>query len=104
MRLPRNWRWVSCFLAIGYHNFTIKLEIQIWWSHSKYSWLDSAATAFQWYEKFTDVDEVIPVSAKYGHGVEDVKEWILSKLPFGPPYYPKVLLKRTLSFAVYQSS
>lgn len=46
---------------------------------------------FQWYEKFTDVDEVIPVSAKYGHGVDDVKDWILSKLPAGPAYYPKVL-------------
>lgn len=45
----------------------------------------------QWYQKNTDVDDVIPVSAKYGHGVEDVKEWILSKLPFGPAYYPKVL-------------
>ncbi|CAN7127978.1 unnamed protein product [Brassica rapa subsp. narinosa] len=47
------------------------------------------AKKLEWYEKFTEVDEVIPVSAKYGHGVEDVKEWILSKLPFGPPYYPK---------------
>ncbi|KAL3844731.1 hypothetical protein ACJIZ3_002134 [Penstemon smallii] len=44
---------------------------------------------YTWYEKFTDVDEVIPVSAKYGHGVDDVKEWILSKLPCGPAYYPK---------------
>lgn len=44
----------------------------------------------QWYEKFTDVDEVIPVSAKYGHGVDDIKDWILSKLPNGPPFYPKV--------------
>lgn len=44
----------------------------------------------QWYEKFTDVDEVIPVSAKYGHGVDDVKDWILSKLPLGPALYPKV--------------
>ncbi|KAL3626738.1 hypothetical protein CASFOL_029481 [Castilleja foliolosa] len=43
----------------------------------------------EWYEKFTDVDEVIPVSAKYGHGVDDIKEWILSKLPNGPAYYPK---------------
>ncbi|XAR57918.1 hypothetical protein NMG60_11026224 [Bertholletia excelsa] len=42
-----------------------------------------------WYEKFTDVDEVIPVSAKYGHGVDDVKDWILSKLPAGPAYFPK---------------
>ena len=65
--------------------------------NSNILYLIDAATALQWYEKFTEVDEVIPVSAKYGHGVEDVKEWILSKLPFGPPYYPKVLLKRTLS-------
>ncbi|KAI4327634.1 hypothetical protein L6164_020071 [Bauhinia variegata] len=43
----------------------------------------------KWYQKFTDVDEVIPVSAKYGHGVEDVKDWILSKLPNGPALYPK---------------
>ncbi|KAF5736017.1 GTPase Era [Tripterygium wilfordii] len=47
------------------------------------------AKKIEWYEKFTDVDEVIPVSAKYGHGVDDVKDWILSKLPTGPAYYPK---------------
>ncbi|KAF8405257.1 hypothetical protein HHK36_010158 [Tetracentron sinense] len=47
------------------------------------------AKRLEWYEKFTDVDEVIPVSAKYGHGVDDVKDWILSKLPVGPAYYPK---------------
>ncbi|KAF7134258.1 hypothetical protein RHSIM_Rhsim08G0119600 [Rhododendron simsii] len=47
------------------------------------------ARKIEWYEKSTDVDEVIPVSAKYGHGVEDVKDWILSKLPLGPAYYPK---------------
>ncbi|XP_057786743.1 GTPase ERA-like, chloroplastic isoform X3 [Salvia miltiorrhiza] len=47
------------------------------------------AKKIKWYEKFTDVDEVIPVSAKFGHGVDDVKEWILSKLPRGPAYYPK---------------
>ncbi|KAL6220594.1 hypothetical protein ACLB2K_008350 [Fragaria x ananassa] len=47
------------------------------------------AKKVEWYEKFTNVDEVIPVSAKQGQGVEDVKQWILSKLPFGPAYYPK---------------
>ncbi|CAK7339607.1 unnamed protein product [Dovyalis caffra] len=47
------------------------------------------AKRLEWYEKFTDVDEVIPVSAKFGQGVEDVKEWALSKLPMGPAYYPK---------------
>ncbi|XP_020100588.1 uncharacterized protein LOC109718658 [Ananas comosus] len=47
------------------------------------------AKRLEWYQKFTDVDDVIPVSAKYGQGVDDVKDWILSKLPFGPAYYPK---------------
>ncbi|KAK1410428.1 hypothetical protein QVD17_36965 [Tagetes erecta] len=47
------------------------------------------AKKLEWYEKNTDVDDVIPVSAKYGHGVDDVKDWILSKLPLGPALYPK---------------
>ncbi|PIA25166.1 hypothetical protein AQUCO_12300002v1 [Aquilegia coerulea] len=47
------------------------------------------AKRIEWYEKFTDVDEVMPVSAKYGQGVDDVKDWIVSKLPLGPAYYPK---------------
>ncbi|GAB2227381.1 hypothetical protein Droror1_Dr00009200 [Drosera rotundifolia] len=47
------------------------------------------AKRIQWYEKFTDVDDVIPVSAKHGQGVDDIKEWIVSKLPLGPAYYPK---------------
>lgn len=38
----------------------------------------------------TEVDEVIPISAKYGQGVDDIKDWILTKLPYGPAYYPKV--------------
>ncbi|KAK8619136.1 hypothetical protein V6N13_133103 [Hibiscus sabdariffa] len=49
---------------------------------------DDAAVA-KWHEKFTDVEEVIPVSAKHGHGVDDIKDWILSKLSTGPPYFPK---------------
>ncbi|XP_052727663.1 GTPase ERA-like, chloroplastic isoform X2 [Vigna angularis] len=51
--------------------------------------VDARKAPEKWYEKFTDVDEVIPVSAKYGQGVEDVKDWILSKIPNGPAYYPK---------------
>ncbi|XP_078428494.1 GTP-binding protein Era-like protein [Wolffia australiana] len=47
------------------------------------------AKKIQWYEKFTDVDDIIPVSAKFGHGIDDIKDWILSKLPLGPAYYPK---------------
>lgn len=57
--------------------------------HGIYEW---TLLFLQWYEKFTEADEVIPVSAKYGHGVDDVKEWILSKLPTGPAYYPKVYI------------
>ncbi|XP_076955451.1 GTPase ERA-like, chloroplastic [Bidens hawaiensis] len=47
------------------------------------------AKKLEWYEKSTDADDVIPVSAKYGHGIDDVKDWILSKLPLGPALYPK---------------
>ncbi|XP_039116323.1 GTPase ERA-like, chloroplastic isoform X2 [Dioscorea cayenensis subsp. rotundata] len=47
------------------------------------------AKKLEWYQKFTHVDDAIPVSAKYGAGVDDVKDWILSKLPLGPSYYPK---------------
>lgn len=47
------------------------------------------AKKLEWYQKFTNVDDVIPISAKFGHGVDDIKEWILSKLPLGPAYYPK---------------
>lgn len=47
------------------------------------------AKRLEWYQKFTNVDDVIPISAKFGHGVDDIKEWILSKLPLGPAYYPK---------------
>lgn len=50
------------------------------------------------------MDEVIPVSAKYGHGVDDVKEWILSKLPLGPSYYPKVRHMFCSCSLVYQLS
>ncbi|KAK3137976.1 hypothetical protein QOZ80_5AG0362800 [Eleusine coracana subsp. coracana] len=47
------------------------------------------AKKLEWYQKFTSVDDVIPISAKLGQGVDDIKEWIVSKLPLGPSYYPK---------------
>ncbi|KAF3342009.1 GTPase Era [Carex littledalei] len=50
------------------------------------------AKRIEWYEKNADVDDVIPVSAKYGHGIDGVRDWILSKLPFGPAYYPKDII------------
>jgi GTP-binding protein Era len=57
----------------------------------------------QWYQKFTNVDDVIPISAKFGHGVDDIKEWILSKLPLGPAYYPKVLAWKMQKFPLASS-
>lgn len=52
----------------------------------------------QWYQKFTEADDVIPISAKFGHGVPDIKDWIISKLPVGPAYYPKAC---TMSFFLH---
>ncbi|EFJ14880.1 hypothetical protein SELMODRAFT_119375 [Selaginella moellendorffii] len=43
----------------------------------------------EWYEKNSGMDEVIPVSAKFGLGIEEVKQWLVSKLPLGPAYYPR---------------
>ncbi|GAB2292754.1 hypothetical protein Dimus_026990 [Dionaea muscipula] len=54
--------------------------------------VDACKIPEKWYEKFTNVDDVIAVSAKYGQAVDDIKEWILSKLPIGPAYYPKDIL------------
>lgn len=44
----------------------------------------------QWYEQNSGADDVIAVSAKYGQGVGAVRQWMLSKMPLGPAYYPKV--------------
>lgn len=47
------------------------------------------AKRIEWYEKYSEADRVIAASAKHGHGVNEVKDWLVSKLPFGPSYYPK---------------
>lgn len=47
------------------------------------------AKKLQWYQQFGGLNEVLAVSAKFGHGVNDLKEWLVSKLPLGPAYYPK---------------
>jgi hypothetical protein len=36
------------------------------------------------------------VSAKYGQGVSAVHEWVLSHMPLGPAYYPKVSQEQRL--------
>ena len=35
-------------------------------------------------------DDVIPVSARYGTGVQQVKDWAVQQLKEGPSLYPKV--------------
>nr|ADE77123.1 unknown [Picea sitchensis] len=50
------------------------------------------AKRMEWYEKFGGADHILSISAKYGHGVEDVKNWIVSKLPYGPAYYSKDII------------
>lgn len=50
------------------------------------------AKRMEWYEEFGGADHILPISAKYGHGVEDLKNWIVSKLPYGPAYYPKDII------------
>ena len=52
--------------------------------------VDDHCDLLQWYEQFSGIEEVIAVSAKFGHGIDELKDWIVSKLPVGPPYYPKV--------------
>lgn len=47
------------------------------------------AKKLEWYQQFGGVSEVIAVSAKFGQGIEDLKSWLVSKLPSGPAYYPK---------------
>ncbi|KAH7298081.1 hypothetical protein KP509_25G026200 [Ceratopteris richardii] len=47
------------------------------------------AKRLQWYGKFSGFDQVLAVSARYGHGIDELKSWLVSKLPLGPPYYPK---------------
>ncbi len=35
-------------------------------------------------------DKIIPVAAKYGAGVQEVKDWAIQQLKEGPSLYPKV--------------
>ncbi|CAM6124716.1 unnamed protein product [Calypogeia fissa] len=41
------------------------------------------------YQAHGHVDGVLPISAKFGRGVDKVKEWVVSQLPKGPAYFPK---------------
>lgn len=47
------------------------------------------AKKIEWYQQFGGTNEVIAVSAKFGQGMEEVKSWLVGKLPLGPSYYPK---------------
>lgn len=41
-------------------------------------------------------DVVLPVAAKFGTGVQQVKEWALQQLEEGPSLYPKVVAGRSI--------
>ncbi len=47
------------------------------------------AAAIELYAKAYAFDEIIPISAKSGDGVEIVKRLLLGKMPEGPAYYPE---------------
>ena len=40
------------------------------------------------YQGFHEFDLLIPISAKTGEGVEDLRKAIVERLPAGPPYFP----------------
>lgn len=41
------------------------------------------------YRKSVEVDEIFPISALEGKGIESLFDTIIKALPLGPPYYPK---------------
>lgn len=46
-------------------------------------------SAISWLEANEAVTKILPISAKKGQGIEDVKNWATSQLPLGPTLYPK---------------
>lgn len=48
---------------------------------------DEVLAVIDTYRKAMDFDEIIPVSAKTGKGVDELLENLMSYLPYGAPYY-----------------
>ena len=48
---------------------------------------DEVLAVIDTYRKAMDFDEIIPVSAKTGKGVDELLENLMSYLPYGDPYY-----------------
>jgi len=44
------------------------------------------------YKNLYNFDEIIPVSARTGEGMETVKEAVIKRLPYGPQYYPEDII------------
>eukprot|EP00850_Spirogloea_muscicola_P019960 SM000203S06136 [mRNA] locus=s203:162397:164310:+ [translate_table: standard] len=47
------------------------------------------AKKLAWYREHSGANEVVAISARQGQGMEELKEWVVSKLPLGPALYPK---------------
>lgn len=50
---------------------------------------DNALPLVESYTELREFDDVIPISAKTGENVDVLRDEILDRLPFGPPFYPK---------------
>ncbi|KAJ7538484.1 hypothetical protein O6H91_11G050000 [Diphasiastrum complanatum] len=46
----------------------------------------------EWYQQHGGFEEVLTISAKFGHGVEDLKKKLVKELPFKPGYFPRGIL------------
>lgn len=44
------------------------------------------------YKKLYDFDEIIPISALNGEGVEQLKSEVIKRLPYGPKYFPEDMI------------
>lgn len=43
----------------------------------------------KWFQDNASGTPALPISAKFGSGVEDLRSWAVQQLPLGPAYYPK---------------
>ena len=78
----------------------VKVESYIFTDDGQYEYIRSQirvgsfeiySTETGGYEKALEefnFDEIIPISARTGEGIEKVKESVINRLPYGPQYYP----------------
>ena len=56
------------------------------------AWQQSSARVQGWWKAHCRCDAVLVTSALKGHGVREVKDWMVDQLPEGPTLYPKKLV------------